>query len=187
MEGTSQGEDGLIRIEKILTLLAVLAAFGILSCSEPPAPPSAGGPKPAGSATPAPSAASAPPSPAAKDMWLSETTGHEYRVRQDPDRFYAEWTNMSGAFLAHGAYVRSECKRQGAKWVGESHSHLPCAEGNLPPGQYTNWCNLVTKIEFDEISPSRISGQGEGLKRFDCQKCQILETSWKPFVWIPKK
>jgi hypothetical protein len=93
---------------------------------------------------------------------------------------------MSGAFLAHGAYVHSECKRQGQKWVGESHSHLPCALVNLPPGQYTNWCDLVTKIEFDEITPGRISGHAEGLKRFDCRKCIILETSWKPFVWVPK-
>lgn len=170
-----------MRIQKILMLLA---ALGILSCSEQPAPKPAGGAQPAASA---PSVASASPTTATKDLWLSQTTKNEYRVRQDSTHISAEWTNMSGAFLAHGAYIRSECKRQGAKWVGESHSHLPCQANNAPPGQYSNWCDLVTKIEFDEITPDRISGHADGLKRFDCQKCQILETTWKPFVWIPKK
>ncbi|PYV16876.1 MAG: hypothetical protein DMG21_10245 [Acidobacteria bacterium] len=166
-----------MRIHKIVLLAGVLAALGTFGCSNETKP-----------ATPAtPSAASASPAAATKDSWVSQTTGNEYRVRPDPDHFSTEWTNMSGAFLAHGAYIRSECKRQGTKWVGESHSHLPCAAANLPSGQYSNWCDLVTKIEFDEVTPTRISGYGEGVKKIDCQKCQILETSWKPFVWVPKK
>jgi hypothetical protein len=167
----------LTQMHKIMLLAGALAALVTFGCSEETKP----------AAPAAASAASAPATAGTWDLWVSQTTKNEYRVRQDADRFTAEWTNMSGALLAHGGYIRSECKRQGTKWVGESHSHLPCAADNLPAGQYTNWCDLVTKIEFDEITPSRISGYGEGVKRIDCQKCLLLETSWKPFVWVPKR
>jgi len=168
-----------MRVQEMLAVAGALAVLGTCACSEEP--------KPTASAPGMPAATAPSPAAAAKDVWVSETTGREYRVRKGPGHFYAEWSNMSGAFLAHGAYIRSECKRQGNKWVGESRSHLPCVEGNLPPGQYSNWCDVVTKIKFDEVTPTRISGSGEGLKRFDCQKCQVLETNWKPFVWIPKR
>jgi hypothetical protein len=168
-----------MHVQKMLAVASALVVLGTFGCSQEP--------KPTASAPVLPAATPASPAAATKDLWVSQTTGHEFRVRQDSGHFYAEWSNMSGAFLAHGAYIRTECKRQGNKWVGESHSHLPCVEGNLPPGQYTNWCDMVTKIEFDEVTPARISGRGEGLKRFDCQKCQVLETAWKPFIWIPKR
>lgn len=168
-----------MRVREMFAVASALAVLGTFGCSQEPKPTASAPVLPA--ATPASSAA------ATKDLWVSQTTGHEFRVRQDSGHFHAEWSNMSGAFLAHGAYIRSECKRQGNKWVGESRSHLPCVEGDLPPGQYTNWCDMVTKIEFDEVTPARISGRGEGLKRFDCQKCQVLETTWKPFVWIPRR
>ncbi len=168
-----------MRIHKFTLLAGALAALGTFGCSQEP--------KPAATPVAAAPATAATPAPAPTDIWVSETTKNEYRVRQDAGHITAEWTNMSGAFLAHGAYIRTECKRQGTKWVGQSHSHLPCAEANLPEGQYSNWCDLVTKIEFDEVTPNRITGHADGLKRFDCKKCQILETVWKPFVWVPKK
>jgi hypothetical protein len=169
----------LMSVQKFLAVAGALAVLGTIGCSQEP--------KPKAPASGLPASAAASPAAATKDVWVSQTTGREYRVRQDPSHFYAEWTNMSGAFLAHGAYIRSECKRQGNKWVGESHSHLPCVQGDLPPGQYTNWCDFVTKIEFDEVTPTRITGRGPGVKLLDCQKCQFHETDLKPFVWIPKK
>ncbi len=50
-----------------------------------------------------------------------------------------------------------------------------------------NWCHLVTKIEFDNVGADRITGRGEGLRRFDCANCKILETAWVNFEWVPKE
>lgn len=118
-------------------------------------------------------------------VWRSLTTGKEYSVRVDGGTLYAEWVNIPPALTQRGAYIRSECRRVGTRWVGISRSYLPCdtMEGNK---RVQNWCNLLTKIEVDSISADRIIGRAEGLRRFDCERCKILETVWKDFEWVPK-
>ncbi len=119
-------------------------------------------------------------------VWRSLTTGKEYRVRMGSQVLYAEWVNIPPQLAQRGAYIRTECRRVGAKWVGTSRSYLPCdtIEGKK---RVTNWCHLLTKIEIDTVTDKRIAGRGEGLKRFDCQRCKILETVWKAFEWVPKR
>ncbi len=122
-----------------------------------------------------------------KDIWVSETTGKEYRVLVDGDVFRAEWVNMSPEQTAHGSFIRTECKRQGPKWVGISTSYLPCTLGTGAEVKADNWCHLETAIEIDSITPDRITGNGESIKKFDCLKCIILEKGTRDFFWSPKK
>jgi hypothetical protein len=118
-------------------------------------------------------------------VWKSQTTGNEYRVRIRGDTFSAEWTNIPAELAGHGAYVRTECRRVGTKWIGTTRSRLPC--GSASKAQVLNWCPLVTQIEIDSIEPNRIAGRGQAIRRSDCQSCKLLEVVWKDFVWVPKR
>ncbi len=122
-----------------------------------------------------------------KDIWVSQTTGKEFRATVGGDVFHAEWVNIPPELAAHGSFIRTECKRKGSKWVGTSTSFVPCSLGKGPGSKIDNWCHLQTKIEIDSITADRISGRGETLKKFDCQKCKILESGTKDFFWSPKK
>lgn len=127
-----------------------------------------------------------PAPPASARIWKSLTTGNEYSVWTDNDRLYAEWVNVPKELAERGAYTRSECRRAGARWVGTSQHYRPC--DTTENGKHTrNWCHLVTKIEFDSVEANRMAGRAEGLRRFDCANCRILETVWKDFEWVPKE
>lgn len=120
-------------------------------------------------------------------VWRSLTTGKEYRVRVESQILRAEWVNIPAALRQHGAYIRSECRRAGSKWVGTSRSYLPCTLSEGGKEEIGNWCRLLTRIEIDAVTESTITGRAEGLKRFDCRSCRILETVWKDFQWVPKR
>ncbi len=120
------------------------------------------------------------------EIWKSETTGKEYRVRVEKDRFYAEWVPGPGAPAQRGAYIRTECRRVGSKWIGTSRSFLPC-EVDEKKVHTSNWCHLTTRTEIDTLTPDRIVGRGESLRRFDCATCKILEAAMSEFVWVPKR
>jgi hypothetical protein len=126
------------------------------------------------------------PAPA-KDIWISETTGKEYHVTANNDAFHAEWVNISPESAAHGAFIRTECKRQGSKWVGTSASFLPCSVGADPKAKLDNWCHLETKFEIESITADRITGRGEAIKKFDCATCKILDSEMRGFFWSPKR
>ena len=119
-------------------------------------------------------------------LWKSETTGKEYRVQVDKDRFSAEWVNIPPESVKQGAYIRSECRRVGSKWIGTSRIHLPCAAGEGAKEHIVNTCRLQLRIEIDSVQADRIVGRGETLKRFDCKSCKVDETGWGDFVWVPK-
>lgn len=119
------------------------------------------------------------------EIWKSETTEKEFRVRVEKDRLTAEWVNIPPDGAKQGAYIRSECRRVGEKWVGTSQVFLPCA---LPGDQKaTHACHMTLRFEVDSISRDRITGGGESLRQFDCQSCKVLETAWAKFVWVPKQ
>ena len=120
-------------------------------------------------------------------VWKSQTTGNEYRVRLEGDTIYAEWLNIPAAWAGHGAYVRTECRRLGKKWIGTSRSLLPCMQGSGPKTRIVNWCPLVTRTEFDSVTADRITGRGQAIRRSDCESCKLLETAWSDFVWTPKQ
>ena len=122
-----------------------------------------------------------------KDIWVSQTTGKEYRVTVEGDIFHAEWVNIPPDLAAHGSFIRTECKRQGSKWVGTSTSFVACTLNQGTKPKIDNWCHLETTIEIDSITADRISGRGETLQKFDCQTCKILASTTKDFFWLPKK
>ena len=133
-----------------------------------------------GATKPAASAAKAGVLP---QVWKSVSTGREYRVKVDGDRFTAEWSNIPPKAAKQGAYIRSECRRTGSRWIGTSRILLGCA---LPDGK-TKMCPMLLRFEVDFVSPDRITGGGEILREFDCGTCQIRKTGWGPFTWTPKK
>jgi hypothetical protein len=124
--------------------------------------------------------------PVPSRVWKSETTGNEYRVWTENNRFHAEWLNIPPGSAAKGVYIRTVCHRAGQKWIGEARSYLPCVAGEAKKEQIVNFCHVTTGFEIDSMTDSRISGRTEGMKRFDCTKCQVLEKEWKSFVWVPK-
>ena len=119
-------------------------------------------------------------------LWRSETTGKEYRVQVEKDHFYAEWVNIPPESVKRGAYIRSECRRVGSKWIGTTRIHLLCAAGEGAKEHIVNTCRLQFRIEINSIQADRIVGRGETLKRFDCQSCKVDETGWGDFAWVPK-
>ena len=131
------------------------------------------------------------PKPAASDakggalpqLWKSASTGKEYRVKVEGDRFSAEWSNIPAQAAKEGAYIRSECRKTASRWIGTSRILLGCA---LPDGK-TKMCPMLLRFEVDFISPDRITGGGEILRDFDCGTCEVRKTGWGPFTWTPKK
>ena len=119
-------------------------------------------------------------------IWVSQTTKHEFRVTIEKDLFRAEWINIPPAPAKQGAYIRSECRRSGSKWIGTSSVYLPCAVPGKPSGKEMNTCHITLRFELDSLTPTKITGRGETLQNFDCGKCQVLKTGWGDFVWVPK-
>ena len=129
-------------------------------------------------------AASAAKSGALPEVWKSVSTGKEYRVKVEGDRFAAEWVNIPPEAAKEGAYTRTECRRSGTRWIGTTRFSLPfpCP----PPNGKLKMCPLILRFEVDFISPDRITGGGESLRGFECSTCEVKETAWRPFSWTPK-
>lgn len=121
------------------------------------------------------------------DVWKSETSGNEYRVSVEGDVVRSEWINLPADLAKQGVFLHTECHRMGSKWVGVADSRLPCSVGSGSDARVIRWCDLRTRFEIDSIAAGRITGRGEGIKRVDCGQCQVLESGWKDFVWIPKR
>jgi hypothetical protein len=152
----------------VVLLCVVLVAGSLLFSSE-----NQGAAKPA---------AGAAKSSALPEVWKSVSTGKEYRVKVEGDRFTAEWSNIPSQAAKQGAYIRSECRRTGSRWIGTSRILLGCP---LPDGK-TKMCPMILRFEVDFVSPDRISGGGEILRDFDCSTCGVRQTGWGPFTWTPK-
>jgi len=125
--------------------------------------------------------------PAQGKIWVSQSTHREYRVKLENDLFSAEWVNIPPATAKLGVYIRSECHRSGTRWIGFTRALLPCAKSGEAPGKITHTCPMTLRFEVDEITPDRISGRGESLKNFNCETCEVRETGWARWVWVPKK
>ena len=155
----------------IILVSGILATSSLQLSFEAQTSPKPGGAKSAGKATARP------------QIWKSTTTGKEYRVQIEGDRLTAEWSNIPPEAAKQGAYIRSDCRRSGTKWVGTSRILLPCP---LPDGK-TKMCPLLLRFEVDFISSHRITGGGEILRDFDCGSCEVRKTGWGPFSWVPKR
>ena len=119
-------------------------------------------------------------------LWVSEVTHNVYRVRIQGSTFTADWVNIPPSEAQQGAFIRTECHREGTKWIGTTTSYLRCEIEQPNHPLYVHWCHILTQTQISEIAPNRITGRAEALKRFDCHKCQVLEKEWKAFDWIPK-
>jgi hypothetical protein len=155
-------------------LAGAILSFGIAGCTKPGVTLDA-----KAETTPHTSAAQI------KSVWVSQTTGKQFRVNLDGDVFRAEWLNIPPEWVAHGAFMRTECKRQGSAWVGTTTSFMPWSSPKGAKPKVENWCHLETQFEVDSITPETISGRGESVRQIDVKKCQILETGTGPFHWSP--
>jgi len=167
-----------LKPEAQLLVRMILMAFMLISpftmaAQKPTAPAKQGAtnPKPASSTLP--------------KIWHSDATGHDFRVEVTSDLFRAEWVNIPAAASKQGAYIRTECRRSGDKWIGQSSVYLPCAPGGAPVASKA--CKITARFEVDSVSPEKISGRGESLKQFDCATCRVQQTAWADFTWLPKK
>jgi hypothetical protein len=127
---------------------------------------------------------------ASSRVWKSQTTGNEYRVAVEGDVLRADWVNVPPEMIRQGAYVRTECRRVGDKWIGTTRSRLllPCTEVAAPDGHHPrSWCSLTTRTEIDSIAPERITGRAQAPTRLDCQVCKLLDAEWKDFIWTPRR
>ncbi len=123
------------------------------------------------------------------DIWKSETTGKIFRVRIENNVFYSDCVSLDPALARKGAHIRARLSRVGSKWRGTSDIYLPCAVGGSATVAISNWCRMTMGMEVDSMTADRITGQIEDPKRgsFDCQHCKVLQTVWKPFVWVRKR
>jgi len=120
-------------------------------------------------------------------LWHSEGSKHDFRVEVTNDLFKAEWVNLPPVPAKQGAYIRTECRRAGPKWVGTSKLKMVFAVSNAPPGQDTKLCELTVRFEVDSISTEKIAGYSETLKDFDVNTCKVRSSKWAEFAWTPKK
>jgi hypothetical protein len=159
-----------------LTLTALLAGFGII----------------APAAATAAQAKSAHTAPAAGDyplpkVWHSESSKHDFRVEITNDLFRAEWINLPPEAAKQGAYIHTECRRAGSKWVGRSAISMLFAVPGAPPGKDVKLCSLTVRFEIDSVSAQKITGHSEALRNFDVKTCRVEQTAWGQFTWVPKK
>ncbi|HVA01719.1 MAG TPA: hypothetical protein VMV34_08700 [Terriglobia bacterium] len=159
-----------------LVLLVVVLGLSCGACSKTSAPPAAQ------QASPSVSKAET-----TSDIWKSETTGKQYRVRIEGDHFYADWVELPPAAAQRGAYIRTVCQRAGSKWVGTSSVFMPCTVGEGKSEHIADTCHLTLKLEIDSISKDRITGRAQSLRKFDCQSCKVIEAGWAGFEWVPER
>src|SRR5713226_2147588 len=129
-------------------------------------------------------------------LWTSVTSGRDFKLRVDGDYIYTEWINLPLQLQTTAAFMRSELKRVGDKWVGKSRSYLPYEyksayfdfwkNGQTVGTSNVNWCQLEFDFEIDSLTDSRIEGRGMVFTSFDAKKCKPGKMEWKTFTWIPK-
>ena len=120
-------------------------------------------------------------------LWHSDATKHDFRVDVTGDLFRAEWVNIPAAVAKQGAYIRTECSKTGAKWVGSSKINMAFAVPGAPAGKDTKLCSLTVRFEVDSISAEKITGHSEAIKAFDVNACRAEQMKWAEFSWVPKK
>jgi hypothetical protein len=120
-------------------------------------------------------------------IWSSETSHKDFRVQVTHDLFVADWVNIPAAAAKQGAYIHTECRRIGPRWVGTSKVYQAVAISKDPAVKDTKMCHLTVRFEVDSVTPQKITFHSEAMRNFDPAKCQLLQTAWKEFSWIPKK
>ncbi len=120
-----------------------------------------------------------------ENVWTSMTNGRDYKVRFDGDYIYTEWVNLPPELRTTTAFVRSELKKDGDRWVGKLRSLLPYNYKTWAV-ESVNWCTVEVQFEIDNITETRIEGRAMRANSFDAKKCKPGKMEWKTFTWIPK-
>ncbi len=120
-------------------------------------------------------------------IWHIDAKHKDFRVEVTNDLFRAEWVNIPPDAAKQGAYIHTECRRVGAKWVGTSTVYQAAAISKDPTVKTTKMCRLTIRFEVDSITPEKITFHSEAMRDFDPTKCQLLQTAWEEFSWVPKK
>jgi len=160
----------------LMTLMGLLVISSFTMAAQKPTTP-----------TQSATVASKPASGQIPKIWHSETTRHDFRVEVTNDFFRAEWVNIPPTAAKQGAFIHTECRRTGSKWVGRSTMNLLFNVPGAPVGKDTKMCSLTMRFEVDSISPEKITGHSEALHSFDVTTCRVDQTSWGEFNWVPKK
>jgi hypothetical protein len=129
-------------------------------------------------------------------IWTSMTSGRDYKVRAEGDYIYTEWVNLPPVLQPTTAFIRSELKKNGEKWIGKTRSNMPYAfkssymdfwrTGQQMGTENVRWCQTEVDFEIDKMSESRIEGRAMAAPSFAAKKCKLGKLEWKPFVWVPK-
>ena len=167
---------GIERKQALMTLMALLVIIPFTAAAQKPATPAKSAP-----------ATSNPASGQLPKIWRSDSTQHEFRVDVTNDLFHAEWVNIPPAAAKRGAYIRTECRRTGSKWVGSSSVNMLFAIPGAPTGKDTKLCSFTVRFEVDSLSAEKITGHSESIHAFDVNACRAEQTKWAEFTWIPKK
>jgi len=175
-EGKAPRVPELRRRLVMITVVALLAIPQLAAAADQPPPP----PK-SNSATGKGASGQFP------KLWHSVSTQHDFRVEVKDNVFRAEWVNVPPATAKQGVYIRTECRRSGSKWVGASSLNMLFAVRGAPAGKDTKVCHLNVRFEVDSLSPEKITGHSEKLKDFDVNTCQVRQTNWGEFTWVPKR
>jgi hypothetical protein len=140
--------------------------------------------------------ASSPAGLSKEKIWTSMTSGRDFKMRIEGDYIYTEWINLPPQLQTTTAFMRSELKKDGDKWIGKARSNLPYSykasymdfwrNGQQTGTENMKWCTLENDFEIDKISDSRIEGRALASKSFDAKKCKPGKLEWQPFTWIPK-
>jgi hypothetical protein len=120
-------------------------------------------------------------------IWHSEATKHDFRVEVTSDSFHAEWINVPPAAAKRGAFIRTNCRKAGSKWVGSSSINMLFAVPGAPAGKDSKLCSLSVRFEVDSVSVEKITGHSETIHAFDVNACRAQQTTWGEFTWVPKK
>jgi hypothetical protein len=120
-------------------------------------------------------------------IWYSEASKKDFQVEVTKDLFRADWVNIPSAAAKQGAYIHTACRRSGTKWAGSSQVYQAVATSKDPKVKDIKMCHLTVRFEVDAITPQKITFHSEALRNFDPAKCQLLQTAWEEFSWIPKK
>ena len=162
--------------QALMTLMALLAISPFMAAAQKPTVPAQSAPatsKPAGGQLP--------------KIWHSDATKHDFRVEVTNDLFRAEWVNVPPAAAKRGAFIHTQCRRAGSKWVGSSSVSMLFAIPGAPTGKDTKLCSLTVRFEVDSISAEKITGHSESIHSFDVNACRAEQMKWGEFTWIPKK
>ena len=132
-------------------------------------------------------AASMPADSQLPRIWHSEASHKDFRVEVKDEVFRADWINIPAAAARQGASMQIECRRSGTKWIGSATVYQGVAIPGASAGNDVKMCHFTVRFEVDSITPQRITFHTEAMRNFDSAKCQLLQTAWKEFAWVPKK